>query len=110
VAGSYQLNAYDVVTGKPAWWAAGLPWQVKPTPVLTEDALYFVTYSGQSDPGQQEIVPPFQEALAKLDRNKDGRWCIISRLWPQTRQRWPSRTSTCSRRPPNRRREYHWAK
>jgi outer membrane protein assembly factor BamB len=73
VAGSYQLNAYELATGKPVWWVRGLPWQVKPTPVIAGDAVYFVTYSGESDPGQQEIIPPFDEALAKLDHNKDGR-------------------------------------
>ncbi len=73
VAGSYQLNAYDVATGKPLWWVSDLPWQVKPTPVVAGDAIYFVTYSGESDPGQQEIVPSFAEALKQLDKNKDGR-------------------------------------
>lgn len=34
VAGSYQLNAYEVETGKPVWRVRGLPWQVKPTPVV----------------------------------------------------------------------------
>ncbi len=73
LAGSYQLNAYDTATGKPVWWVRGLPWQVKPTPVIAGDAIYFVTFSGESDPGQQEIIPPFPEALAQLDLNKDGK-------------------------------------
>jgi outer membrane protein assembly factor BamB len=54
VVGSYQLNAYEVETGKPLWWFRGLPWQIKPTPMVTEDAVYFVTSSGESDPGEQE--------------------------------------------------------
>ena len=73
VAGSYQVNGYDLQSGKPVWWIRGLPWQVKPTPVLADDVIYFVTYAGESDPGEQEIVPPFKEALAKLDLNKDGK-------------------------------------
>jgi outer membrane protein assembly factor BamB len=73
VIGSYQLDAYDVGSGKPVWWLRGLPWQIKPTPVLGDDAVYFITYSGESDPGQQEVVPPFAEALARLDADKDGR-------------------------------------
>ena len=72
LAGSYRLIAYDVATGKEIWWVRGLPWQVKPTPVHDGSAVYFVTYSGESDPGQQEVQPPFREALAKLDANKDG--------------------------------------
>lgn len=73
VIGSYQLHAYDVATGEPVWWLRGLPWQIKPTPVLSGDKLYFVTSSGESDPGEQEIVPPFHEALEKLDVDRDGK-------------------------------------
>jgi outer membrane protein assembly factor BamB len=73
VIGSYQLHAYDIATGEPVWWLRGLPWQIKPTPVLSGDTLYFVTSSGESDPGEQEIVPPFAEALAKLDADRDGK-------------------------------------
>ena len=35
--------------------------------------IYFITYSGESEPGQQELLPPFKEVLAKLDLNKDGK-------------------------------------
>ena len=73
VIGSYRLNAYDAATGESLWWIGGLPWQIKPTPILTEDAVYFVTRAGESDPGEQEIVPLFQDALAQLDTNKDGK-------------------------------------
>ncbi len=73
VIGSYRLDAYDVASGEPIWWIRGLPWQIKPTPVLSGDRLYFVTSSGESDPGEQEIVPPFREALEKLDADGDGR-------------------------------------
>ena len=73
VAGSYRLSGYDINSGKEIWWVRRLPWQIKPTPVIANDVIYFVTYSGESAPGEQEIVPPFKEALAKLDANKDGR-------------------------------------
>ena len=73
VAGSYRLSAYDIRSGKELWWIRRLPWQIKPTPVVSGQTLYFVTYSGESDPGQQETIPPFQEALARLDLNKDGK-------------------------------------
>jgi outer membrane protein assembly factor BamB len=73
VAGSYRLSAYDVKTGKEIWWIRGLPWQVKPTPVLADGVVYFATFSAESDPGQQEVLPPFEEALAKWDVNKDGK-------------------------------------
>jgi len=73
VAGSYRLSGYDARTGKELWWIRRLPWQIKPTPVVSGNEIYFVTYSGDSDPGDQEIVPSFEEALAKLDLNRDGR-------------------------------------
>lgn len=73
VAGSYRLSGYDARTGKELWWIRRLPWQVKPTPVIGDGVVYFVTFSAESDPGEQEIVPPFADALAKLDTNKDGR-------------------------------------
>jgi len=73
VAGSYRLSGYDVQTGKEIWWIRGLPWQIKPTPVISGNEIYFVTYSGESDPGQQEVVPSFADALSRLDRNKDGK-------------------------------------
>ncbi len=73
VAGSYRLSGYDVRSGKEIWWIRRLPWQIKPTPVVSGNEVYFVTYSGESDPGAQENVPSFGEALAKLDLNKDGK-------------------------------------
>ena len=73
VAGSYRLSGYDIATGKEIWWVRRLPWQIKPTPVIAGDVVYFVTYSGESEPGEQENVPPFSEALAKLDANRDGK-------------------------------------
>lgn len=73
VAGSYRLSGYDVQNGKEIWWIRHLPWQIKPTPVISGSELYFVTYSGESDPGAQQQVPSFEEALAMMDLNKDGR-------------------------------------
>ena len=73
VAGSYRLSGYDLKTGKEVWWIRRLPWQVKATPVLGKDIVYFTTWSGESEPGEQEVVPTFSEILAKLDTNKDGK-------------------------------------
>ena len=73
VAGSYQHNAYDVATGELVWWLSGLPWQIKPTPVLTQDAVYFISRAGESDPGEQEIVRPFTQALEQLDDDRNGK-------------------------------------
>src|SRR5215831_19443358 len=67
VAGTHRLSGYDARTGKELWWIRRLPWQIKPTPVLDGDTVYFVTFSAETEPGEQEILPPFVEALAKLD-------------------------------------------
>lgn len=73
IAGSYRLSGYDLKTGKEVWWIRRLPWQIKPTPVIADHVVYFVTYSGESDPGEQENVPDYKDALAKLDADKDGK-------------------------------------
>jgi outer membrane protein assembly factor BamB len=73
VAGSYRLSGYDLASGREMWWIGLLPWQIKPTPVVADNALYFVCYSAESDPGEQQKMPPFEEALAKLDSNRDGK-------------------------------------
>jgi outer membrane protein assembly factor BamB len=72
-AGSYRLTGYDLATGNEVWWVRRLPWQVKPTPVIADDVIYFTTFSGESNPGEQENVEPFEAALTKLDADKDGK-------------------------------------
>lgn len=88
VAGSYRLSGYDVKTGKEVWWVTRLPWQIKPTPVIADNIIYFVTYSGESDPGEQEVVYSFAEALAKLDLNKDGKISKDEVVDPRTKGRF----------------------
>lgn len=73
LAGSYRLSGYDLKNGKEVWFIRRLPWQIKPTPVIANDVVYFTTWAGESEPGQQENIPPFSEALAKLDTDKDGK-------------------------------------
>ncbi len=46
---------------------------MKPTPVIADDVVYFATFSAESAPGEQEVLPSFEEALAKWDANKDGK-------------------------------------
>src|SRR5438445_7684 len=73
VAGSYQLTAYSVETGKAIWWVGGLTWQLKPTPVLGTDVIYIQNWAGGSDTGQQENLPPFEDMLKRLDADHDGK-------------------------------------
>lgn len=88
VTGSYRMTGYDLKSGKELWWLRRLPWQVKPTPVLNGDHVYFITYSGESDPGEQENVPPFAEALAKLDQNRDGKLAKDEIVDPKAKARF----------------------
>jgi outer membrane protein assembly factor BamB len=73
IAGAYQLTAYEVDTGKAAWWVRGLTWQLKPTPVLGQDVVFVQNWAGGADEGQQESVPSFEEVLSNWDANKDGK-------------------------------------
>lgn len=73
VPGSYQLISYAVETGEKLWWVRGLTWQVKSMPVIAENILYFNGWAPGGDPGQQYELPTFQEAVAKADRNHDGK-------------------------------------
>ncbi len=73
IAGSYRLTAYEVESGKPVWWVRGLTWQLKPTPVMDENNIYVQTWAGESDPGQQEVIAPFADALSRMDSNGDGK-------------------------------------
>jgi outer membrane protein assembly factor BamB len=73
IAGSRQLTAYDVETGKPVWWVDGLTWQLKPTPVMSKDVIYVQGWAGGADNGEQESVIEFGEALKIMDADHDGR-------------------------------------
>lgn len=71
VPGSFQLIAYSAATGGKIWWSRGLTWQMKPTPVMDGDYVYVLGWAGAADPGNQEDVVPFEEALKKHDGNGD---------------------------------------
>jgi outer membrane protein assembly factor BamB len=73
VTGSYRLTAYEVETGKAVWWVGKLTWQLKPTPVMNKDRIYILGWAGESDTGQQEDIPPFEEVLKKWDTDRDGK-------------------------------------
>jgi outer membrane protein assembly factor BamB len=73
VAGSYRLVSYAVESGEEVWSVGGLTWQLKPTPVMDKENVYVLGWAGGADPGQQEDVPPYEEALKTLDKNADGR-------------------------------------
>jgi outer membrane protein assembly factor BamB len=90
IAGSYQLTAYAVDTGKAIWWVNGLTWQLKPTPVLGKDVIYVQGWAGGSDTGQQEEIEPFEQALTRLDTNHDGKLAKEEIHDPKILKDWPA--------------------
>jgi len=72
VAGSYQMVSYAVDDGRELWRYRGLTYQVKSSPVIVGDTLYFNAWAPGGEPAVRLVLPPFAEALEKLDANKDG--------------------------------------
>jgi outer membrane protein assembly factor BamB len=72
--GSFRLDAYDLRTGETAWFANGLPSEMKTGPVLHEGTVLVVGYgSPLNEPGQQPKLPPYAEWRAAHDKDADGR-------------------------------------
>jgi outer membrane protein assembly factor BamB len=88
VAGSLRLSAYDVASGKEIWFIRGLTWQIKPTPVFGRDALYILGWAGGADPGQQEDIMPFEDALKRYDANKDRKLAREEITDPKVARDW----------------------
>jgi outer membrane protein assembly factor BamB len=72
--GSFRLDAYDLRTGASAWFANGLPSEMKSGAVLDGNAVYVVGYgSPLNEPGRQPKLPPYAEWRAAQDADRDGR-------------------------------------
>ena len=72
--GSFRLGAYDPKTGALAWWADGLPSEMKSGAVLGDGAVYVVGYSSPlNEPGQHPKLPSYADWRAAQDQDKDGR-------------------------------------
>jgi outer membrane protein assembly factor BamB len=72
--GSFRLDTYDLHTGSVAWFANGLPSEMKSGAVLGEGAVYVVGYgSPLNEPGQQPKLPPYAEWRKARDADRDGR-------------------------------------
>jgi outer membrane protein assembly factor BamB len=75
---SFRMDVYSPKTGEALWWVQGLPSEMKSTPIVTqidgEDRIFVSGYNTpENDPGRQVAIPPFEEVLAKSDRNHDGK-------------------------------------
>ncbi len=71
IAGSLQLAAYNLSTGKKQWWYNGLSRIVDSTPVVQDGKIYVATWTPGGDPSDRISMEPFAEALGKYDKNND---------------------------------------
>jgi outer membrane protein assembly factor BamB len=70
---SFQLSAYSVADGSRVWWVRGLACEMKSVASIDEETLYVNGWGfPQNQPGQQLPTVPFEEGLARYDRDKDG--------------------------------------
>ena len=70
---SFQLSAYSVTDGKRVWWVRGLACEMKSIASNDGEYLYINGWGfPQNQPGQQVKTIPFEEGLAKYDKNRDG--------------------------------------
>jgi outer membrane protein assembly factor BamB len=73
VAGSLELAAYEPSSGEKLWWIYGLSRIVIPAPVPAEDTIFMASWTPGGDPGKRLALDGWTAALAKWDRNHDGK-------------------------------------
>ena len=73
VPGSYQMESYDIATGKEIWKVRGMTYQVKSVPVVDGDRLYFNGWAPGAEPAEKLVMPDFPEMIAKYDKDADGK-------------------------------------
>jgi outer membrane protein assembly factor BamB len=74
VSGAYELDGYDVGSGKKLWWVNGMAWQAKSTPVIHKDVVYVHSWMASLEElGHKPIHETWERTLAAHDKDKDGR-------------------------------------
>lgn len=74
VSGAYELDGYDLKTGKKLWWVTGMAWQAKSVPVVHGDTLYVHSWMASlSELGHKEVTMNWSQALAAHDKDQDGK-------------------------------------
>ena len=73
VAGALELAGYDPATGQRHWWTHGLARIVIPGPIPSGDMVYMASWAPGGDAANRLTLDPWPEALAKWDKNKNGR-------------------------------------
>lgn len=73
VAGALELTGYDPATGQRRWWTHGLARIVIPVPVPFGQMVYMASWAPGGDAAKRLTLDSWPAALAKWDKNKDGR-------------------------------------
>jgi outer membrane protein assembly factor BamB len=73
VAGALELSAYDPGSGEKLWWVNGLARIVIPVPAVEGEMLYTASWTPGGDAGRRLALDPWPRALARWDRNRDGK-------------------------------------
>ncbi len=73
VACALELASYDPATGEKLWWRNGLARIVIPTPVPAGEWVYMASWAPGGDVGRRLELDSWPKALAKWDKNQDGK-------------------------------------
>jgi outer membrane protein assembly factor BamB len=73
VAGALELAGYDPASGERLWWVNGLARIVIPTPVPVGEIIYMASWAPGGDAGRRLALDAWPAALAKWDKNHDGK-------------------------------------
>ncbi|MFN0101502.1 MAG: PQQ-binding-like beta-propeller repeat protein [Bryobacteraceae bacterium] len=73
VPGSYQMESYDMATGKEIWKVRGMTYQVKSVPVVDGDRLYFNGWAPGAEPAEKKVMPDFPAMVKEYDKDGDGK-------------------------------------
>jgi len=70
---SFQLSAYSAKDGRRVWWVRGLPCEMKSVASYDNEYLYINGWGfPQNQPGQHVATVPFEQGLARYDKDRDG--------------------------------------
>jgi outer membrane protein assembly factor BamB len=71
-AGHGRMIAYDLKTGAERWSVVGMPSGCCSSPVTADGTLFFAGWSPGGPDDKKNQMPPFDDLLKKLDKDKDG--------------------------------------
>ena len=66
-----RFTAHDLEDGSERFWLDQLPTNVIATPVASGGTLFLSVAGGQGEVDNLQLPPPFDELVARYDRNKD---------------------------------------